>query len=307
MAEEVANEALPDDRKLWCGNIPSRISVGELKAIMLEALCVDVTILAKGPICRRRQWAIVVFESASAAQAFRMQYDGQSIPELYVPGNRFQVAPLYQKIVRRPVLIPPIVNRPQRQHCISAAALLLPPEAIGCPRFKGTVLASVLEMGPKPPGHPPPICHSPARLAPRPPDHPPPPHMQIPSNLPGLDAKSKGATRPKLDEPKLQEYLVPVANPASPTDEVKAGRDTIVIEIKYAEAAVETVAPEETEVKHEEEHNSPATECGDINVSQWREAGIKTESEEEVDTEVEAEETVAPEKIKKRVRSGDRG
>ena len=233
---------LPDDRKLWCGNIPSRISVGELKAIMLEALCVDVTILAKGPICRPRQWAIVVFESASAAQAFRMQYDGQSIPELHVPGNRFQVAPVKQKIVRRPVLIPPIVNRPQRQHCISAAALLLPaaslpyegpPEAIGCPRFRGTVLAASL-----PPGHP----QSPAR-------------MQILSK------------RPKLDEPTLQEYLVPVANP--------------VIELNTT-AAVET--------KHERENNSPATEL--------REAGIKTESEKEIDTEFEAEDAVAPEKTK---------
>ena len=286
---------------------------------MQETLGVDVTVMAKGQICRRRQWAILLFDSASGAQAFRADYDGKSIQELHVPGNPFQVAPLKQKIVRRPVLIPPVINRPYPQRCISAAALLHPaaPEAIGCPRFRGTVLAASL-----PPGHP----QSPARKRPK------------------LD-------EPRLDEPKLQEYLVPVANPVielnttaavetkherennSPATELReAGIKTeSEKEVDTEFEAEDTVAPDEhevetevdeesTEVNHEEEHNSP-TEFGEMNetnrlravlyacmrqdrtllacnVSQRRQAGIKTESREEIDTEFEAEDAVAPEKTK---------
>jgi hypothetical protein len=130
------------------------------------------------------------------------------------------------------------------------------PEAIGCPRFRGTVLAASL-----PPGHP----QSPARKRPK------------------LD-------EPKLDEPKLQEYMMPVANPAEPAsparkrpkleehklDEPKL-QEYMVPVANLAEPAVET--------KHEKDHNSPAAGL--------REAGIKTESEE-VDTNFEAEDTVAP-------------
>ena len=300
-------EHLTDDRQMWCGNIPSRISAGELKTIMQETLGVDVTVMAKGQICRRRQWAILLFDSASGAQAFRADYDGKSIQELHVPGNPFQVAPLKQKIVRRPVLIPPVINRPYPQRCISAAALLhlAAPEAIGCPRFRGTVLAASL-----PPGHP----QSPARKRPK------------------LD-------EPKLDEPKLQEYLVPVANPAEPAVETKhekdhnspaaglreAGIKTESEEVDTKFEAEDTVAPDEyevhTEIDEESTEDSPATEFDEMNetnhlravlydcmrqdrtllacnVSQGSQPAFKTESRDEIDTEFEAEDAVAPEKTK---------
>ena len=76
---------VPDDRKLWCGNIPPTISMGELQEIMLEIFRVEVRVLAKGRIDERRDWAIIAFDSAIAAQSFQNAYDGQQIPELHVP------------------------------------------------------------------------------------------------------------------------------------------------------------------------------------------------------------------------------
>ena len=75
----------PDDLKLWRGNIPSRMSMADFQRTLLHVFRVDVHVLPKGIIDERRNWAIIIFKTATAAQAFQNAYDGQQPWCLGVP------------------------------------------------------------------------------------------------------------------------------------------------------------------------------------------------------------------------------